>query len=152
MFVGVIIALVGLVFLIISEPTYEDQWVGATPPIKQALVVDSMENKFIHIEGVGLGAAGAGGLGAPQIMVGSASQFLSMVSKGETVYASVERGWVGGGVRASCTIKYWAFIENRAGLLEYSGKLRFDEPEIHVNVCYSYDFTTQLARVSVKVD
>ncbi len=115
-------------------------------------IVTVAENKFIHITGVGFGGAGAGGLGAPQIMVGSASQFLSMVPKGETVYASVERGWVGGGVKASCTIRYWAFIENRAGLLEYSGKLRFDEPDIHVNVCYSYDFTTQLARVSVEVD
>ena len=154
--VGVLVVLgviCGLIWLMISlEPTYEKRWVGATAPIEQALVVKSMENKFIHIEGVGFGGAGAGGIGIPQIIVNSKHQFRIMVPKGETVYASVERGWVGGGAKANCTVKYWAFIENRAGLLEYSGKLTFDDPEIGIDVCYSYDFTNQLAWVRVEVD
>lgn len=77
--------------------------------IEREIKVKKMENKFIE---TGLFSA-AGGLGAPQIFCKTAKQFVDLVPENEPVYTAFEEGW-----RQLKKI-YWAFIENRAGLMIY---------------------------------
>ena len=80
--------------------------------IERGIEVMGFENKFIHIESVGFGGAGAGGLGAPQIFTKSAAQFTSLVPPGEPIYTYWETE-----SRSQVNKKYMAFIENRAGII-----------------------------------
>lgn len=80
--------------------------------IERGIEVTGFENKFIHIEAVGWGGAGAGGLGAPQIFAESAAQFTSLVPPGEPIYTYWEKEST-----SQVNKKYMAFIENRAGVI-----------------------------------
>lgn len=89
--------------------------------IERGIEVKQLENKFVVTERVFLGGAGAGGLGAPQVFAQSAQQFSDLVPSKETVYVAVAWGEDKYGDTTNKILKktYWAFIENRAGLLVY---------------------------------
>lgn len=82
-----------------------------------SIQVKEMENKFIKIEQIGLGGAGAGGLGVAQIETESLEQFRDL-SRGEKVYFT-EVFYANGNVADTYKITFWSFIENRAGLVIY---------------------------------
>jgi len=71
----------------------------------------------------GLAVAAAGSLGAPMVICDSAQQFASLVPKDEPVYVAFEFLVVKESEGCNCDdiVKkvYWAFIENRAGLIIY---------------------------------
>ena len=54
--------------------------------IERAVAVQGLENKFIHIQS----RAGAGGLGAPIVSIGSSELFLAQVPLNEEVYVVFE--------------------------------------------------------------
>lgn len=96
--------------------------------IERAVEVLEGENKFIEFRRIGFGGAGAGGIGAPQIRAASAAQFAELVPVGETVYTWWETPRF---TRNGLKQVYWAFIENRAGLLIWEtiynpGSCRFE--------------------------
>jgi len=88
--------------------------------IENSISMREMENKFVEIHSVFLGGAGAGGLGAPQMFAFSAEQFLNNTGN-EKIYSAVAlSGNDGIDERATVYKKsYWAFIENRAGIMVY---------------------------------
>ncbi len=97
--------------------------------IDQALEVGALENKFLVMQSMGFGGAGAGGMGAPQVTAVSSEQFVEMVASGETIYSSVESGLYRNGRPNRKVIRtYWAFIENRAGLLIWSEVYQVGHP------------------------
>lgn len=81
--------------------------------IENAVEVAGAENKFLIIQYGGFlrGGAGAGGMGAPQVFASSVTQFAELVPEGEPIYTWFEATDYG------AKQVYWAFIENRAGLL-----------------------------------
>lgn len=89
--------------------------------IEQAINVAGLENKFIYVERGLFSSAAAGGLGAPQVFVRSARQFAELVPTEEPIYSSIEHVKYKDGTDNPFTLKriYWAFIENRAGLMVY---------------------------------
>jgi len=90
--------------------------------IENAAQVQGLENKFVYIQAIGWGGAGAGGIGAPQISINSAEQFLSLVPKNEQIYSAVRYQTFPNGADNETVVEkvYWAFIENRAGLNSYT--------------------------------
>ena len=90
--------------------------------IERGVEVKDVENKFV--ESVCLG--GAGGIGAPEIKSENASQFIELVEPNEAVYidfkvTDYEITFPSLGSMGSCLEKtYWAFIENRAGIMSYT--------------------------------
>jgi len=92
--------------------------------IERSIPMKELENKFEVFISMGLGGAGAGGLGAPQIKCFSPEQFLSQVPPEEKIYSAISVGYTGCDSCGMTTIntyrkQYWAFIENRAGLIIY---------------------------------
>lgn len=90
--------------------------------IENAIAVKGLENKFVTRVRFG----GAGGLGAPAIYCYSADQFIDLVPPNEPIYITAE----------ICdtyhdeTFKrvYWAFLENRAGIIVYEDVYYCEEP------------------------
>lgn len=143
-FTGIILAIVGLVLLYIPNimlsniPELEEEQVAI--PIRDNLeneiLVGGLENKFIHVERVHWGGAGAGGLGAPQIRCSSIDNFIELVPKNETVYTSFETRdtraifWKGNKrtqANHKLTKIYWAFIENRAGMIFFEDNYQYKD-------------------------
>jgi hypothetical protein len=111
--------------------------------IDRAIEVGALENKFVVMRRMGFGGGGAGGMGAPQVTAVSSEQFVEMVADGETIYSSVESGLYSSGRPNRKAIRtYWAFIENRAGLLIWN--------EVY-QVGYPYPASCYLDRVEGRV-
>jgi hypothetical protein len=93
--------------------------------IENSIPMKEMENKFIVMEWGIFSGAGAGGLGTAQMGAFSAEQFLSLVPEKERIYSAVELVCFPNSCDQSCDQpelyrkKYWAFIEDRAGLMFY---------------------------------
>ena len=83
--------------------------------VESAAEVGGLENKFVKTVKVGFGGGAAGGLGAPIIHASSAEQFMELVHPEEPVYTAFSKSanWY------SCQYTYWAFLENRAGLVQF---------------------------------
>ena len=98
--------------------------------IEQAIGVGGLENKFVFARSVFFGGAGGGGLGAPMVICSSAEQFVGLVPKDEPIYVAFEFPVVEEeeGITTNSYIKkvYWAFIENRAGLMVYEDVYSYD--------------------------
>lgn len=120
-FYGVIILLISLIVAVIALviwslvrpiPVVEIRGPIHTG-IERAVEMAGGENKFLVIQYGGFltGGAGAGGIGAPQIFAKSVEQFASLVPPGEPIYTWWETD------PPPVKQVYWAFIENRAGLL-----------------------------------
>ena len=86
-----------------------------------AVEVLQLENKFVEVRRIGIfGGGAAGGLGAPQIFAKSAQQFVSLVAVGEPIYTTTEFDYYDGyRSRKQFKVTYWAFIENRAGMVVF---------------------------------
>jgi hypothetical protein len=97
--------------------------------IENAVHVQGLENKFVYIQRVRFGGAGAGGIGAPQILISSVEQFLSLVPKGEQIYSAVQYQPFPDGSDNEAVVEkvYWAFIENRAGLINYTEPYSYED-------------------------
>lgn len=90
--------------------------------IERGIEVNGLENKFVYITGVGFfGGAGAGGIGAPVIYVDSSQQFINLIPENEPIYVSFGYDTYSDGTIKTwrCGFTYWAFLENRAGLIQY---------------------------------
>lgn len=104
--------------------------------LENEILVGGLENKFIHVERVLFGVGVGGGLGAPQIRCSSIDNFIEMVPENETVYTSFETRdmrdifWKGSKrtqARHSFTKIYWAFIENRAGMIFFEDNYQYKD-------------------------
>ena len=126
-----IVEIVVIALMILAIPatiTYIYQEREATFPIKteieRGVEVKDVENKFMVMEHIGLGGGGAGGLGSPEIKCKNANQFIELVEPNETIYIDFEvvrydfmpLGSTGSRLEKT----YWAFIENRAGIMSYT--------------------------------
>jgi len=83
-----------------------------------------LENKFVFAQRTAFGGAGGGGMGAPQVHTKSPAQFAELVPQKEKVYVSlqypeVESCHTCGAYHYTLKKIYWAFIENRAGIITY---------------------------------
>jgi hypothetical protein len=88
--------------------------------IENSIPMKELENKFVVVEGVSFGGAGAGGLGAPQMFACSVEQFISLAGNEKIYSAATLSGFDQQDKRATVYKKtYWAFIENRAGIIIY---------------------------------
>ncbi|MGB2762003.1 MAG: hypothetical protein WBC21_00475 [Minisyncoccales bacterium] len=123
----VMIAVIALVILAIPVTiayVYEER--EATLPIKteieRGVEIKDVENKFV--KNICLG--GAGGLGAPEMKCKDANQFIELVEPNETVYVDFEvtrytADLNSMGLEGTLLEKtYYAFIENRAGIMSYT--------------------------------
>ena len=118
----VVIALVILVIPATIIYAYQEREVEISikKEIERGIEVKDIENKFI--EHICFG--GAGGLGAPEIKCKNANQFIELVEPNETIYIDFEvvrydfmpLGSTGSRLEKT----YWAFIENRAGIMSYT--------------------------------
>ena len=89
--------------------------------IENSIPMQELENKFVEVHSVNFGGAGAGGLGAPQMFAFSAKQFLNNTGD-EKIYSAVVLTNFNTIVDMRATVykkTYWAFIENRAGIIVY---------------------------------
>lgn len=105
-----------------SEYGIEEITISIGNKIERAIEVKGLENKFFYMKSMGIfSAAGAGGLGAPQIFAYSAEQFVELIPEDEPVYVALQYGTNSNGYDDKSVLKkvYWAFIENRAGLMVY---------------------------------
>lgn len=119
LFGGIGVVIFVTVLAILTEwPTYEIRG-PRLYEVERAISVRVGENKFTEFRHIRLGGAGAGGIGSPQIYAQSAVQFADLVPDGEPIYTWWE-GLNGGWPKQV----YWAFIENRAGLLIWETKYR----------------------------
>lgn len=115
--IAVIGGMISLLFLFASK-TYEIRGPRLNE-IENVIAVREGENKFTEFRRIAFGGAGAGGLGAPQIYAQTADQFADLVPQGEPIYTwweDLNTGWP--------KQVYWAFIENRAGLLIWETEYR----------------------------
>ncbi len=129
----VVIALFILAIPATTSYVYEEREV--TLPIKKeierGIEVKDIENKFVVMKHIGLGGGGAGGLGAPEIKCKNANQFIELVEPNETIYVDFEVTEYC--FQPTCTYgnnlekTYWAFIENRAGIMSYTDTYRYIE-------------------------
>lgn len=131
------ILLAGMIILLTWSSMFPDQQIQEkeviipiNTHIEKEIQVRQMENKFIFIQRVGFGGAGAGGLGAPQIFTQNITQFSELVPLNESVYVSFEAKpedipWDSKAFVLKKT--YWAFIENRAGLIIYEDNHQYSE-------------------------
>jgi hypothetical protein len=88
--------------------------------IENSIPMKELENKFVVVQCVAFGGAGAGGLGAPQMFAFSAEQFLKNAENEKIYSAATLSGFDQQDKRATVYKKiYWAFIENRAGIIIY---------------------------------
>lgn len=122
--VAVTLGLMVVIMLTAGSCVQEEQIVAISirNEIERAFEVKGLENKFVYVERGVFSGAGAGGLGAPQIFTKSAKQFSELVPIGEPVYVALK-------YKNCCVLKkvYWAFIENRAGLIIYEDVYSYDE-------------------------
>lgn len=96
--------------------------------IENAVQVQGLENKYIYVQKIGFGGAGAGGMGAPQVSISSSEQFLSLVPKEEQIYTTVRYQAYPNGTDNKTIVEkvYWAFIENRPGLMNYTEEYSYE--------------------------
>ena len=98
--------------------------------IEQAIEVKGLENKFVFARYMLLGGAGGGGLGAPMVICSSVQQFVDLVPEDEPIFVAFEFPVTEEeqGTHTNDYIKkvYWAFIENRAGLIVYEDEYSYD--------------------------
>lgn len=107
---------------LISKPTTIEVAVPIRNEIENAIEVRGLENKFFYMKHMGLfGGAGAGGMGAPQVTCFSVEQFVELVPPNEPVYVALQYGKTENGYddKTTLTKVYWAFIENRTGIMVY---------------------------------
>lgn len=105
--------------------------------IEKEIEVKQLENKFIFVQRVAFGGAGAGGLGAPQIFTNNITQFSELVSPNEPVYVAFElreyevvySGFFDPFIKKNFALTkvYWALIENRAGVIIYEDSYQYSE-------------------------
>jgi hypothetical protein len=114
-----------LLLLLVVACTIVNVEVPVDDPIEGAIEVRQLENKFIYMKKMSFGGAGAGGMGAPVVHVALAEQFVDLVPVNEPIYVESgrprdEEGWE---LPNRCVFTYWAFIENRAGLVQFENRV-----------------------------
>jgi len=101
----------------------ERMTVSIEKEVENSIPMKELSNRFVIMKWGLFSGAGAGGQGTAQMMTFTAEQFLSQVPEGEKIYSATEIESTGcscsGSVPNLYRKKYWAFIENRAGLLIY---------------------------------
>lgn len=116
-----ILLAIGIPFTFFMSQREELHEISIRNQIEESVEVQGLENKFSIIRMSFYSGAGAGGLGAPQIFTKSIEQFVKLIPSGERIYVSLEYGKTDNGYEDRTILKkiYWAFIENRAGLIIY---------------------------------
>lgn len=128
--VAIWLALVGGMYAIYSGGYHEKRaQIPVKTEIEQAIEVKGLENKFVFARHILLGGAGGGGLGAPMVICSSVQQFIDLVPEEEPIFVAFEFPVVkeSEGENTSYSIKkvYWAFIENRAGIMVYENEYSY---------------------------
>lgn len=98
--------------------------------VERAIEVESLQNKFVFARHMALGGAGGGGMGTAMVICSSPQQFVDLVPEEEPIFVAFEFPVVeeGKGLTTNYSIKkvYWAFLENRAGLMAYEDEYSYD--------------------------
>ncbi len=129
--VVVLVPFVVVLALSAGSPTFEVH-LDMEQPVQDAVEVAGLENKFVVILGMSFGGAGAGGQGAPVVAVFSIDQFIELVPPGERIYVAIRRRAFDRYVSTRIVEReYWAFIENRAGLVSYKQTFKLGKRGCH---------------------
>lgn len=119
--------------------------------IEGAIEVAGFENKFTFVESVGLGGAGGGGMGAPQVNIDTIEKFISLVRPGNDIYVTFEFEKKLDGSASKTVFKkiYWSMKDGAALVYEDVYTFRnfnksywvesYDEDTITFNYNSSYD-------------
>lgn len=118
-----VIAAICLIAVGIHSYHVEEVKIPIKTEIERGIEVQGLRNDFCYMQPVWFGGAGAGGLGAPEVICYNASQFIQLVPEGERIYVALvpktTEIWQNRGKVVRIEKTYWAFIENRAGILIY---------------------------------
>lgn len=131
-FIGVIgiILGIGLFTYSVTPVGHErsEKVVSFNEKIRNAFEVAGLTNRFVYVAHVGLGGAGAGGMGAPEVHVDSAEQFAQLVPNDEQIYVTVGHKEYPNGYKDVRVVerRFWAFIEDRPGIVMYTETYSFN--------------------------
>lgn len=101
--------------------------------VKEAIGVESVQNKVIEVRSLGIGGGVGTGMGTAQINCKSIKQFLELRQPEERIYTSLERE---SSHRKRILVRHYStFMENRSGIITYSEKI---SPEIETDKRISY--------------
>ena len=118
----------GALYGIYSASYHEERaQVPVKAEIERAIQVKRLENKIVFARHMALGGAGGAALGAPMVICSSVEQFINLVPEDEKIFVVLEPVTNEDGTASNYSIKkvYWAFIENRAGIIVYEDEYSY---------------------------